>query len=137
MPDAKVAVGERWRVDCLEIGIGFPAAGFFTALMLLVASLLGTGLLIVLPSTVGGVDVLRAIQKLLLGASFEGVGGTSRFSIAFSLGWLVVLGRGLSITGGNDGGSPCPMSEAARRSDSDNISTAALRLCGTGDRCGT
>lgn len=71
MPDAKVVVAAGAEcVDCLAIGIGFPPVGFLTALMFLVASLLTTGLLIVLPSTVGGVDVLRAIQKLLLAASF-------------------------------------------------------------------
>lgn len=69
MPDAKVVVKVE-RVGCLAIGIGFPPVGFLTALMFLVASLLRTGLLIVLPSTVGGVDVLRVIQKVLLAGSF-------------------------------------------------------------------
>jgi len=105
------------------IGIGFPDAGFLIALMFFVASesrtiskkrkaleekrvpWLRTGLLIVLPSFKGGV---RAIQKLLLDTSFEGVCGISRFSfvLSLSLGRLAMLGRDFSMTGGDiaDGG---------------------------------
>lgn len=52
-----------------NIVIGLPPVGLFAALMFLVTSLLSTGLLIVLSNTVAGIDVLRAIQKLLLATS--------------------------------------------------------------------
>jgi len=58
----------------------------------------------VLPSFAGGFDILRAIQKPPPEAGFDGVCGASR---AFSLGRVVVLGRGLSIAdGGVAGGGP-------------------------------
>lgn len=54
------------------------------------------GLLIVLPFTVGGVDVLRVIQKApwVVYKLFDGDCMTSRFSLDFEL-ELLVLGRGL------------------------------------------
>lgn len=54
-----------------NIVIGLPPVGLFAALMFLITSLLRTGLLIILSNTVAGIDVLRAIQKLLLVSSFE------------------------------------------------------------------
>lgn len=56
---------------------------------------LGMGLLIVLPFTVGGVDVLRVIQKApCVVKLFVGDCVTSRFSLDLEL-ELLVLGRGL------------------------------------------
>lgn len=57
---------------------------------------LGMGLLIVLPFTVGGVDVLRVIQKApcVEYKLFPGDCVTSRFSLDREL-ELLVLGRGL------------------------------------------
>lgn len=57
---------------------------------------LGMGLLMVLPFTVGGVDVLRVIQKALCAVYrfFVEDCVTSRFSLDLEL-ELLVLGRGL------------------------------------------